>query len=690
MGSKFEPAVKPFSGGFSSTGFSDSYDETQQNSGIDSPKGFSQGFSPQNSSREPTQLPNFSMSGFSDALPSSPTSAISRQPSFSSQPSFSPSSQNYSQGDSLSQNDPLVKLDHLIQHRKCLHCKKEKSNPQTNICSKCHPILNSQTCRHCGDGFKSFRFLEKFNGEVGRHVCLTCARKLRIHQGLPRNCLHCKCWSAFGGFNSCDRCRESLELYKEPVECEKCGCNAAFRREPEKMAKVDNRLLCFRCTTEYKKTRKSDKKPKSSSTNDPDKLAIELLKTENQKLKAALESKTEELQDLRESSHFELFKQQQENEDLKRKKIKEGQKAISADQQIHFIQSSHAKILEELKEEHSKELSSLYDTLARVKEGAEQTEKKYTAADKKIKELKHRLKTAEMSSGMEEELMKARRTIDNNKDKMNKYQKDCADFKDKMIDLQDRVEQLDSQKRSLQRQLRDYRRKSSESGNKNFSESDSDESQGKPTKRLRQNRQESDSEDTNDADNSRRRKRTLVPGGKQGTNKEEKKIRPANEENMTSPTIADYDTSDSRISKEADDKDLTSNLADLESYSAQSLTDIRESSAAENNPVSDEQQNQDNFPKNFQNPVSECKQEEPKDEPKPEDQKQYEFMQDESKIEDQKQDELMQDELMQDDSKLEDQKQDDVMQEESKLENQKPNDLMQEESKLEDQKHDDQ
>ncbi|UYV76226.1 FAM76A [Cordylochernes scorpioides] len=67
----------------------------------------------------------------------------------------------------------------------------------------------------------------------------------------PQACEYCNVLAAFIG-TKCQRCTHSQKKYGPPVTCEQCRQKCAFVRKDEGH-KVDGKLLCWLCTSAYKR-----------------------------------------------------------------------------------------------------------------------------------------------------------------------------------------------------------------------------------------------------------------------------------------------------------------------------------------------------------------------------------------------------------------------------------------------------
>merc|ERR1712189_22364 len=136
---------------------------------------------------------------------------------------------------------------------------------EEQLCKECrrkYPLVN---CTYCQ---LEFHILKKVKGQA---VCGKCAHNLQSY-GEPKKCKYCFVKAAFKD-KTCARCTSSEKKYGKPIQCQGCALNCAFQKTQEAKAKVNGKILCLKCTLQFKKDRhkmqKQQRKEQQNSLGNP-------------------------------------------------------------------------------------------------------------------------------------------------------------------------------------------------------------------------------------------------------------------------------------------------------------------------------------------------------------------------------------------------------------------------------------
>ncbi|EDO07470.1 uncharacterized protein BBOV_IV011180 [Babesia bovis T2Bo] len=161
-----------------------------------------------------------------------------------------PSKQSSERPQNRSIWDKIAKLE---QRELCLEC--EHRRWKTNViqvCETCAKGLPSLKCCHCKISYVNHKYCFKASNIYNREMCMSCASNWATYNNEPKLCRFCNQWSAWRSTSECDRCRDLLEKYGQPSNCESCNNNAAFDRGESARKRVNDLKLCFLCTCNYK------------------------------------------------------------------------------------------------------------------------------------------------------------------------------------------------------------------------------------------------------------------------------------------------------------------------------------------------------------------------------------------------------------------------------------------------------
>nr|CAG4635329.1 EOG090X02IW [Artemia franciscana] len=112
-------------------------------------------------------------------------------------------------------------------------------------CQGSFPVVKCTFCR------SEFQQESKANTTT---ICKKCEANVKQY-GKPTACEYCNLIAAFVG-NKCLKCHNSEKKYGLPVNCDQCKQKCAFDRKDEEVKrKFDGKLLCWECTTSYKKSK---------------------------------------------------------------------------------------------------------------------------------------------------------------------------------------------------------------------------------------------------------------------------------------------------------------------------------------------------------------------------------------------------------------------------------------------------
>eukprot|EP00923_Selenidium_pygospionis_P051446 GHVN01089281.1.p1 GENE.GHVN01089281.1~~GHVN01089281.1.p1 ORF type:complete len:545 (-),score=47.37 GHVN01089281.1:35-1669(-) len=194
-----------------------------------------------------------------------------------------------------------TKLQHIVRiiqdratRRVCAQCedkydmkdvvkeksKKRKAPPpvgaESPLCWRCYVGCNQQSCFHCGVDVKMFPLAKNMRDTLDRPVCLHCCEELIRHGPPTMDCSTCRLpcvWTSPSESSyhhdsdrlNCNRCRRYRKQFGSPKACQQCQKVSAFDKGEVWRRSMDNYILCFSCTMEYK--RQKHQMSKSAKTH---------------------------------------------------------------------------------------------------------------------------------------------------------------------------------------------------------------------------------------------------------------------------------------------------------------------------------------------------------------------------------------------------------------------------------------
>lgn len=152
------------------------------------------------------------------------------------------------------------------------------SKPSENpLCNRCYVGSARISCSYCGVDTLLHPDAKMTHEILARHACIRCLRHLCAFGPPKAKCQICDyedVWptqrnsvntSANQAKQLCDRCSRYRNLHGPPAPCNFCGKVAAFNKGMDYIKSMDNKLLCFGCTINYKREKHHEQHKLSSS-----------------------------------------------------------------------------------------------------------------------------------------------------------------------------------------------------------------------------------------------------------------------------------------------------------------------------------------------------------------------------------------------------------------------------------------